>query len=85
MTDKSLSTENIQSKIYTIRSMQVMLDSDLAGLYNVETKVLNQSVKRNRERFPDNFMFQLAKDEFENLKSQIVTSSSEWGGRRTPR
>jgi len=84
MTDKSLSTENIESKIYTIRSMQVMLDSDLAELYNVETKVLNQSVKRNRERFPDNFMFQLAKDEFENLKSQIVTSSSEWGGRRTP-
>jgi hypothetical protein len=64
--------------------MQVTLDSDLAELYNVETKVLNQSVKRNRERFTDNFMFQLAKDEFENLKSQIVTSSSEWGGRRTP-
>jgi len=59
-----------------------MLDSDLAMLYEVETKVLNQAVKRNIERFPAHFMFQLTKDEWEdfNLKSQIVTSS--WGGRR---
>ncbi len=84
MTDKSLSlrTENIESKIYTIRNAQVMLDSDLAGLYNVETKVLNQAVKRNSERFPENFMFQLTKDEYKNLMSQFVTSSSQWGGRR---
>jgi len=55
-----------------------MLDRDLAVLYEVETKVLNQSVKRNIERFPEDFMFQLNEEEFENLKSQIVTSS--WGG-----
>jgi hypothetical protein len=79
MTDKSLSlrTEDIESKIYTIRGVQVMLDSDLAELYNVEVKALNQAVKRNIERFPDNFMFQLTKDEFENLKSQIVTLRSQ--------
>ncbi len=59
-----------------------MLDSDLAELYGTETKVLNQSVTRNIERFPEDFMFQLSEDEFENLKSHIVTSS--WGGRRTP-
>ena len=60
-----------------------MLDSDLAELYGVETKVLNQAVKRNSERFPDDFMFQLSAEEFSILKSQSVTSSS-WGGRRTP-
>ena len=60
--------------------MQVMLDADLAEFYNVETKALNQAVKRNSERFPEHFMFQLTKGELENLKSQIVTSS--WGGRR---
>ncbi|MCX6710149.1 MAG: ORF6N domain-containing protein [Candidatus Woesearchaeota archaeon] len=82
MEDNSLvlSTDNIKSKIYTIRNMQVMLDTDLAEFYKVETKALNQAVKRNSERFPENFMFQLTEDEFENLKSQIVTSS--WGGRR---
>ena len=57
-----------------------MIDSDLAELYGVETKVLNQAVRRNKKRFPEDFMFQLSKAEFENLKSQIVTSS--WGGRR---
>lgn len=76
-----LSTDNIKRKIYTIRGMQVMLDADLAELYNVETKVLNQAVKRNEERFPSQFMFQLLAQEFEGLKSQFVTSS--WGGRRT--
>ncbi|MBI4453570.1 ORF6N domain-containing protein [Candidatus Woesearchaeota archaeon] len=75
-----LSTDNLKSRIYTLRGMQVMLDTDLAGFYHVETKALNQAVKRNIERFPQNFMFQLTKDEFNNLKSQIVTSS--WGGRR---
>ncbi len=58
-----------------------MLDRDLAELYNVETKVLNQAVHRNSDRFPEDFMFQISRDEFSNLKSQIVTSS--WGGRRT--
>jgi hypothetical protein len=57
----------IQNKIYTIRNVQVMLDSDLAELYLVKIKVLNQAVKRNIERFPREFMFQLSKEEFENL------------------
>ena len=65
---------HIQNLIYVIRGQRVMLDSDLARLYEVETKVLNQAVKRNIERFPDDFMFQLTKDEYEFLKSQIVTS-----------
>lgn len=63
------------NKIYEIRGIKVMLDFDLAGLYEVETKVLNQSVKRNIKRFPPDFMFQLTKDEFESLKSQFVTSN----------
>jgi phage regulator Rha-like protein len=70
----------IRQKIFDIRGQQVMLDFDLAALYGVETKVLNQAVKRNADRFPKDFMFQLSKKEFENLKSQIVTSS--WGGSR---
>ncbi|MDO8554668.1 MAG: ORF6N domain-containing protein, partial [Candidatus Micrarchaeota archaeon] len=65
-----LSTDKIKSRIYTIRDVQIMLDVDLAELYGVETKVLNQAVKRNRGRFPENFMFQLSKDELEILKSQ---------------
>lgn len=72
----------IQSKIYGIRGQKVMLDRDLAEMYGVLTKVLNQAVKRNIERFPEDFMFQLAPDEWEILKSQIVTSS--WGGVRRP-
>ena len=63
----------IQNLIYVIRGQRVMLDSDLARLYEVETKVLNQAVKRNITRFPDNFMFQLSKDEWQSLRSQIVT------------
>lgn len=66
----------IESLIHVIRGQQVMLDSDLARLYGVETRVLNQAVKRNIERFPEDFMFQLAKDESQNLISQIATSSS---------
>jgi phage regulator Rha-like protein len=65
-----------------IRDEKVMLDQDLAVMYEVETRVLVQAVKRNIDRFPKDFMFQLNKDEFSNLRSQIVTSS--WGGRRTP-
>lgn len=72
--------EVVIHKIYFIRNQKVMLDKDLAELYQVETKVLNQQVKRNLKRFPDDFMFQLTVAEFENLKSQIVTSS--WGGIR---
>src|SRR5712692_6898019 len=59
-----------------------MLDSDLAALYGVETKVLNQAVKRNAERFPDDFAYRLTRQEFKNLRSQFVTSSSDYGGRR---
>lgn len=59
-----------------------MLDSDLAQLYGVETKRLNEQVRRNLERFPQDFMFQLTKKEFEVLKSQFATSSSDWGGKR---
>ncbi len=81
MTDSKLVTvDQIIGKIYNIRDIKVMLDRDLATLYEVETKVLNQAVKRHLKRFPDDFMFQLTKQEFNNLKSQIVTSS--WGGVR---
>jgi len=76
--------QEIKSLIYTVREKQVMLDSDLAKIYQVETKVFNQAVKRNVDRFPDNFRFQLTQDEFNtiNLRSQIVTSSLNYGGRR---
>ena len=69
-------------KIFTIRNLQVMLDSDLAKLYNVETKALNQAVKRNLERFPESFRFQVSENEIKNLRSQIVTSNEMHGGRR---
>jgi hypothetical protein len=72
--------ETITDKIYIIRNQKVMLDKDLATLYGVETRVLNQAVKRNIGRFPDDFMFEISKVEFDNLISQIVTSS--WGGTR---
>ncbi len=67
--------QNLQEKIHTIRGLQVMLDSDLAELYQVEAKRLNEQVKRNSERFPQSFRFQLTEDEYENLRSQIATSS----------
>jgi hypothetical protein len=72
--------ERVINKIYLIRGEKVMLDLDLAELYGVETRRLNEQVKRNIVRFPEDFMFQLTKAEFINLKSQIATSS--WGGRR---
>lgn len=72
----------IQNKIYFIRGEQVMLDRDLSELYQVETIVLNQAVKRNVERFPEDFMFQLTKEEFESLMSQFVISNSNRGGVR---
>ena len=68
------------NKIYFIRNQKVMLDRDLAELYSVETKRLNEQVKRNLSRFPEDFMFQLSEIEFQNLKSQFATSS--WGGIR---
>jgi len=82
-----INEQQIQNKIFTIRDQQVMLDSDLAELYQVETRVLNQAVKRNIKRFPKEFMFQLTKNEYENLNNQIlisqnVISSSQHGGRR---
>jgi len=80
MKEKTMELQVIQNKIYELRGRRVMLDFDLAEMYGVETKILNQSVKRNIERFPDDFMFQLTNQEFTILKSQIVTSS--WGGSR---
>lgn len=70
----------IQNKIYEIRGLKVMLDFDLAELYEVETRVLNQAVKRNSKRFPSDFMFQLNKNEWEVLRSQIVISKTEKRG-----
>ena len=75
---------NISRLIHTIRNQQVMLASDLAMLYKVETRVLNQAVKRNQKRFPERYCFQLTKEEAENLTSQIVMSSPSHGGRRVP-
>ncbi len=84
MTGKSfVPVERIEKTILLIRSQKVILDNDLAVLYEVKTRVLVQAVKRNIERFPEDFMFQLSSDEFEILRSQSVTSSS-WGGRRYP-
>src|SRR5690606_13946492 len=79
-----IAQKEIEDQIYTVKGRQVMLDSDLAKIYRVETKVFNQAVKRNSERFPNDFRFQLSQDEFErlNLRSQIVTSSLNYGGRR---
>ena len=72
----------IEKRIFRIRGKQVMIDSHLAELFKVEVKALNQGVKRNMDRFPETFRFQITKIEFENLRSQIVTSSFEHGGRR---
>ena len=72
--------EKIRNKIIILRGEQCILDKDIAELYGVKTKVLIQAIKRNTERFPGDFMFQLSNEEYESLRSQIVTSS--WGGRR---
>ena len=80
--NNSLQPINIENKILVIRGQQVMLDRDLAELYGVETKVLNQAVKRNIERFPERFMFQLDNNEHSFLRSQIVTSKTETRGGR---
>jgi hypothetical protein len=75
--------ERIENRILLIRSQKVMLDSDLADLYGVSTKRLNEQVKRNRGRFPEDFMFQLTLEEGSILRSQFATSRLNWGGRRT--
>ncbi len=77
-----ISNDRIINKILMIRNQKVMLDEDLAALYQVETKRLNEQVKRNLNRFPKDFMFQLSEKEYRNLKSQNATSS--WGGKRKP-
>jgi hypothetical protein len=77
-----LSEELISNKIYFIRNQKVMLDRDLAALYGIETRVLKQAVKRNISRFPEDFMFELNKSEFENWRSQFVTSNSDKMGLR---
>ena len=75
----------IQNKIYEIRGQKVMIDRDLAEMYGVQTKALNQAVKRNIERFPEDFMFQLTTEDTQNWKSQIVTTNSiKMGLRRNP-
>jgi len=80
MKELNVPEEVVISKIYLVRGQKVMMDSDLALLYQVDTKRLNEQVKRNIKRFPPDFMFQLTFTEFENLKSQFATSS--WGGKR---
>lgn len=77
-----VATEQITGKIYFIRSVKVMLDRDLATLYEVETRVLKQAVRRNIQRFPDDFMFELTKKEFADWRSQFVTSNSDKIGLR---
>lgn len=79
---ESIAMAAIETRILVIRGQRVMLDSDLAEIYGVETRALVQAIKRNKSRFPDDFMFPLTHPEFQNLKSQNVMSSP-WGGRRT--
>jgi hypothetical protein len=79
--NEPLSLGEILPSVFIVRGTKAMIDSDLAALYQVETKVLNQAVKRNSDRFPNDFMFRLSEQEYAILKSQNVTS--RWGGRRT--
>lgn len=82
----AISAKPIEPVIHVIRGIQVIVDSDLADLYQVETKNLNRTAKRNEDRFPEDFRFQLTEDEWENLRCQIGTANSEWASamRRTP-
>ena len=80
----ALPNEAIMSKIYVIRGKKVMIDRDLAELFNVETRVLNQAVRRNAKRFPSDFMLQMTKIEMNKWKSQIVISNTEKMGLRKP-
>jgi hypothetical protein len=77
-----LLAENISRRILTVRGHRVMLDADLAELYDVPTKAFNQAIQRNMDRFPEDFMFQLTEEEFAGLRSQFVTSKNGRGGRR---
>jgi hypothetical protein len=77
-----LRAEDISRRIHTIRSHRVLLDADLAELYDVPTKAFNQAIQRNMNRFPEDFMFQLTEEEFAGLRSQFVTSKKGRGGRR---
>ena len=79
--ENAITVRSVENRIFIVRGHKVILDSDLAVLYRVETRTLIQSIKRNKRRFPLDFMFQLTFSEFENLKSQFVISS--WGGRRS--
>jgi hypothetical protein len=81
-TDRARAPLRLETRIVAIRGRQVMLDADLASVYGVSTKVLNQAVKRNRARFPPDFVFTLSADDLRILRSQIVTSSAAHGGRR---
>jgi len=81
--DALIPAERIERAILLVRGHKVMLDADLAELYGVETRRLNEQVKRNIERFPADFMFQLTKEEYADLRIQVGTSS-QWGGRRYP-
>ena len=87
-TKELITTDDIRSKVYIIRGQQVMLDKDLAEIYGYEVKKLNQQVKRNIERFPEDFMFRLSNSEIDSVRSQIVTSrkkdffAGQEGGRR---
>ncbi|MBX2954361.1 MAG: ORF6N domain-containing protein [Leadbetterella sp.] len=83
-TSPTIADDRIINKIYQLRERKIMLDSDLAELYGVETKVLNQAVKRNIERFPEDFMFQLSANEHNSLRSQNVTSNTKGGRRYLP-
>ena len=87
MIELEITAEQIRSRIYTIRGVQVMLDSDLAQLYHVETKRINESVKRNPKRFPFDFWFELTQEEYEqiSLKSQTATSNGRGGRRKLPK
>lgn len=82
MADNSLLPMNVENLVYLVRGHKVMLDEDLARLYDVETRILTRAVRRNADRFPTDFMFQLLDQEVANLRSQIGISSSGYGGRR---
>ncbi len=82
MNEIIIKEKDIKDMIYEVRGKQVMLDSDVAFLYGVETKRINEAVRNNKERFPENFCFRLDEGEYKNLKSKFSTSSDNWGGRR---
>jgi len=82
--EKVLAVESAEAKIIAVRGVRVILDSDLAELYGVETKRLNEQVRRNAKRFPPDFVFQLSSDEFGRLRSHSATTKTGRGGRRSP-